>query len=559
MQSSNKGVMNSHSLGSLIFSALLMLTACGSALTVTPLKGPQTGVIVSSEQFVASNQRCSSQFTRIDLPHITTGGTNGSALYASNGSGVAVGDLNGDNRPEVVYGNIVGTVTIFVNDGDFIFHPVQTTLADVRSLAIVDTDGDGTRELVATRRFSPPVIGYLTPTGFSFTAMPDVYTAFYAMGWQDINRDGALDVVMGTYDNEQLQHQGQIFQTRGGGGVFVYTQQNGQYVQNRLNQQAQALALIFPDIDHDGRADILVGNDFNEPDAAWTVTQNGYTPVAPFSQTTENTMSLDYADTDNNGTFDIFATDMKPYDQSVATMARWLPAMLKLTRPLSADDPQYTENTLQSWDGTRWHNTAYDLQLDATGWSWSATFADLDNNGWQDLYVVNGMKATDLLRYLPNGELSEEDMLFQTTNAKTYAIADRGLQKTGSGRAASTVDLDNDGDLDVVVNPIDGPAQLYRNELCGTNSIEVSLIDETAQNRDAVGAIVSIDSAQGIQMRSVQVSSGYLSGRSTTVHFGLGTETAVPALHIQWADGTSSSISALVSGRHYTMTRKAAP
>jgi len=551
--------MHTHSTRSLIISALLMLTACGSALSFVPPQGTPVASILSSQSFNQSQQPCSEQFSRIDLPHFTSGGTNGSALYASNGTGVAVGDLNGDHRPDVVYGNIVGTVTIFVNDGDFTFTPVTTTLSDVRSLAIVDTDGDGTRELVATRRFAPPIIGTLTPAGFTFSEMPDVYTAFYAMGWQDINADGTLDAVLGTYDNEQLQYQGLIFQTRGGGGVFVYTQENGRFLQNRLNQHAQALALIFPDLNDDGRADILVGNDFNEPDAAWTVTPSGYTPIAPFSQTTENTMSLDYADTDNNGVLDIFAADMKPYDQSVTTMAQWLPAMLKLTRPLSADDPQYIENTLQMWDGTNWQNTAYNLQLDATGWSWSATFADLDNNGWQDLYVVNGMKANDLLAYLPNGELSEDDLLFQTSDAKKYTITQRGLQHTGSGRAASMVDLDNDGDLDVVVNPIDGPAQLYRNNLCGTQSIIMTLIDESSRNRDAVGAVVRIQSPMGSQMRSVQVSSGYLSGRSTTIHFGLGTDTTVPTMHIQWPDGTYSMIDSLHSGAHYTITRKALP
>ena len=116
-----------------------MLTACGSALSFVPPQGTSVATILSSQSFNQSQQPCSEQFSRIDLPHFTSGGSNGSALYASNGTGVAVGDLNGDNRPDVVYGNIVGTVTIFVNDGDFTFTPVTTTLSDVRSLAIVDT------------------------------------------------------------------------------------------------------------------------------------------------------------------------------------------------------------------------------------------------------------------------------------------------------------------------------------------------------------------------------------------------------------------------------------
>ena len=544
---------------SLLASAFLMLTACGSALSVSPSSAPTVAVSTQQSALEVAQQPCGFRFSRTDLPHYTSGGSTGSALYASNGSGLAVGDLTGDGQPDLVFGNIIGTVTVYVNEGNFVFTPIPTTLTDVRSLAIVDADGDGTRELYATRRFAPPIVGRLSDGEFSYEPIPNVYSAFYAMGWQDLNRDGVLDVVFGTYDNEQLQQQGLIFQTRGGGGVFVYTQMKAGFTPQRLNQAAQALAIAFPDLDQDGRIDLLVGNDFNEPDAAWTITDQGYTPVAPFAQTTENTMSLDYVDYDNNGIFDLYATDMKPYDQNVATMARWLPAMVKLTRPLTADDPQYTENTLQTWDGSRWQNRAYDLQLDATGWSWSAKFADLDNNGWQDLYVVNGMKATDLLSYLPSNELAEDDMLFVTDNSERYELVDRGISQTGSGRAATMADLDNDGDLDVVVNPIDGAAQLYRNELCQTGSIAVTLVDPTSANRDAVGAIVTVSANQHRLTRSIQVSSGYLSGQPTTAHFGLGNTQAIERITITWPDGKQSEVTGITANMHYTITRKDAP
>ena len=544
---------------SLLASAFLMLSACGNALPVSQTVHSTVAVSTERTALQVAQQPCGFRFSRTDLPHYTSGGSTGSALYASNGSGLAVGDLTGDGQPDLVFGNIVGTVTVYVNEGNFVFTPIQTTLTDVRSLAIVDADGDGSRELYATRRFAPPIVGKLTDSDFTYEPIPEVYSAFYAMGWQDLNRDGALDVVFGTYDNEQLQQQGLIFQTRGGGGVFVYTQTDTRFTPQRLNSSAQALAIAFPDLDQDGRTDLLVGNDFNEPDGAWTISDAGYTAVAPFSQTTENTMSLDYADFDNNGTFDLYATDMKPYDQSVSTMARWLPAMLKLTRPLTADDPQYTENTLHTWDGSRWRNRAYDLQLDATGWSWSAKFADLDNNGWQDLYVVNGMKATDLLSYLPDYELSEDDMLFVTDNSERYELVDRGISQTGSGRAATMADLDNDGDLDVVVNPIDGYAQLYRNELCQTASIAVTLVDPTSANRDAVGAIVTVAAGQNVLTRSIQVSSGYLSGQPTTAHFGLGDVQRIERLVVTWPDGKQSEVPDITANMHYTITRKDAP
>lgn len=539
---------------------LHVLSACASTPILMPAdKPPSASATLVSTPLLRTDAACSTQFQRTDLPHTTTGGARGSALYASNGAGVAVGDLNSDGLPDLVYGNISGTTTIFLNKGAMQFRPIATTLTDVRALAIVDVDGDGRTDLVATRRFAAPVIGHLEADTLVYAALPGVYSAFYAMGWQDLNHDGQLDVVFGTYDNEQLKEQGLIFQTRGGGGVFVYTQNDGQFTPQRLTQAAQALAIAFPDLDHDGRADVYVGNDFNTPDDAWIVNEQGYTAVAPFPQTTENTMSLDSADTDNDGTFDLYATDMKPYRQDVETLARWLPAMGKLTRPLSADDPQYTENTLYRWDGTRWYNTAYTQQLDATGWSWSATFGDLDNNGWQDLFVVNGMKATDLLNYLPNAELTEHDMLFATDDGQTYTITERGLGDTGSGRAAVMADLDLDGDLDVVVNPIDGPAQLYENRLCATHAVEIRLLDRSQHNRAAIGATLRLTTSTGTQSRQVTVGRGYLSGTDTTVHFGIADPQQATRLVVTWPDGAESTFDSVAIDQLHTITREDIP
>jgi hypothetical protein len=175
-----------------------MLTACGSALSVSPSSTPTVGFSTQQSALQVAQEPCGFRFSRTDLPHYTSGGATGSALYASNGSGLAVGDLTGDGLPDLVFGNIVGTVTVYVNEGNFVFTSIPTTLTDVRSLAIVDADGDGTRELYATRRFAPPIVGKLNDGVFSYEPVPAVFSAFYTMGWQDLDRDGVLDVVFGT-------------------------------------------------------------------------------------------------------------------------------------------------------------------------------------------------------------------------------------------------------------------------------------------------------------------------------------------------------------------------
>ena len=458
---------------------------------------------------------------------------------------------------DIALGNLLGPVRLLFNQGNLTFRAVDTTLSDVRALSIVDTDGDGVKELVATRRFKRPVIGNWNDNTMSFVDMPNVYTPFYAMGWHDLNRDGLLDVVFGTYDTEQLQNQGLIFNQRGGGGVFVYMNDGTTFQPTRLNSAADALAIAFPDLDHDGTPDIYVGNDFNRSEGIWLNKTTGWEAYEPFRQTTENTMGIDVADFNNDGYLDIFASDMKPYSQDPETMAIWLPAMRKLTRPLTADDPQYAENTLFSWNGQRWENKAYSLQVDASGWSWSGKFGDLDNDGWQELYVVNGMIAKDLLDHIDQAELRERNMLFHNLAGERFKLVDWGLADKSSGRSMSMHDFDNDGDLDIVVNPLDSPALLFENRMCGGQSVAVSLMDPSSANRFAIGATIQVRSGTMIMTRVVRSESGYLSGDSHRVHIGLGNDARIDEIRVIWPDNSQSTITNVQPDNHILITKGA--
>lgn len=533
--------------------ASLLLSACGGVQTST-VPRVTAEVSIASTPF-SDATACENRFVRHELPHITSSGELGSYVYTSNGSGLAVGDIDGDELDDIALGNLAGPVRILFNQGNLAFTPFETSISDVRALSIVDTDGNGTKELVATHRFKRPVIGTWNQNTMTFLEMPNIYSSFYAMGWHDLNRDGHLDVVLGTYDTEQLQKQGLIFNQRGGGGVFVYMREGNAYQPTRLNTAADALAIAFPDIDHDGTPDIYVGNDFNRSEGIWLNQSGTWQPVTPFSQTTENTMGIDVADYNNDGQLDIFATDMKPYSQDPQTMAIWLPAMRKLTRPLTADDPQYAENTLFSWNGARWENHAYALQVDASGWSWSGKFGDLDNDGWQELYVVNGMIAKDLLNHLSDAELREKNMLFHNLAGKRFKAVDWGLSDDQSGRSMSMHDFDGDGDLDVVVNPLDAPAVLFENRMCGGQSVEVALNDPLSANRYAIGATISVYANQQVYTRFVRSESGYLSGDSHRVHVGLGNTTHIDEIRVMWPDGTQSQITDIPINHQIEITK----
>ena len=490
---------------------------------------------------------CSS-FVAHDLAHITRAATRIPALYDSNGAGLAVGDLDGDGDQDIVLANLAGANTLLWNEGDLHFRAEPLGNGRIRGLTIVDVDSDGRLDIVGTRQFDKPVWWRNAGAGhFEETTLPGVHNWFYAHTWADLDGDGDLDLVAASYDTEIQKQQGLIFQYRGGGvGVFVYERRGDAFVAHRLTDQADALAIALPDLNGDGRRDIWIANDFNRPDYVWTqgAAISEWTPFVLPERISENPMSLDLGDVDNNGMAELFATDMKPVRKDEATMAQWLPAMRRLTRPLSSADPQYAENMLlvRGADG-RWRNEAYERRIDSTGWSWSGVFGDLDHDGWLDLYVVNGMIAAGLLDYLPDSELVEANVALRNTGNGRFAMAPEwGLGAQRSGRGMAMADFDGDGDLDIVVNNLMTPAQLFENRLCGGASLLVDLRMPGSANAAAIGAELTLITNVGAFHRDVRATAGYLSGATSQVHFGFPVDAVLERLEVRWPDGAVSVI-----------------
>ena len=546
--------------GALTTTFVFLLTGCwpfqaNEAPSVAP-------VTVAVQPFNAPNAPCTDTFAVHQLDHITAIEGEVVRMFESNGAGLAINDLDNDGDLDLVLGNLAGPNSLYWNEGNLTFRKQTLPHGDTRGVATVDVDGDGWLDLIFTRRLTAPTHWHnrlanvdestaaTDELGFVETFLPGLAKQAYAMAWGDIDKDGDVDLVTGSYDLALEMALGDKFRNGPGAGIYYYANEGEQFTVNFLTRHAQTLALLLLDVDGDGWQDIVAGNDFDQPDLIWRYDPSGWQATTPFTQTTQNTMSFDTGDINNDGSLELFAADMMPYAHDAATMAAWQPVMDRMPHVMQAGDPQIMANVLQmrQTDG-RFANLSPENGVAATGWSWSAKFGDLDNDGFLDLYVVNGMAALDLFDHLPNNELVEENQVFQNQAGQGFSPAPAwGLNATEGGRGMSMGDLDNDGDLDIVVNNLLRPAKLFENQLCGGASLQVDLAWPESKNSHALGAQLILHTDKGNLTRDVRAVSGYLSGDPTRVHFGFPADAVLTSLDIHWPDGATSTIDAPATG-----------
>jgi hypothetical protein len=543
----------------------LILVAC-QAQTRPVTKVPATTVPVSvAIQPLQAQATCQGHFVTHTLPFATGTRLREINTYESNGAGVAVNDLDGDGDLDLVFASIDRESVILWNEGNLTFAPEPLASRFTRAVATVDVDGDGLLDLVFTHRGQATLSLWQNQGGNQAGArfvqghLPGVESYGYTMAWADLTGDGALDLVTGSY-NIDLEAQGMAEPERDArAGVTLYARQGDRYIAEPLAPNAEALALALIDLNRDGLRDIWVANDFDLPDRIWLRVGDAWQPALPFSQISFSTMSIDWGDIANDGTLALFTTDMNPYDTAVATLARWLPVIKELEgrNDRYAGEAQQMINMLQRPKaGAQWQNESTARGIDATGWSWAGKFGDLDQDGYLDAYVVNGMIAANLFRHLPNGELVEENQAFRNDGrGHFYRAPAWQLGSTASGRGMIMGDLDNDGDLDIVVNNLRKSAQLFENQLCGGTSLQVELRWPASANFFGVGAQLVLTTDQGIMQRDVRATSGYLSGDPVRVHFGFSADAQLHSLQIQWPDGAASVVHEPKGAALLTVTR----
>ncbi len=344
------------------------------------------------------------------------------------------------------------------------------------------------------------------------------------------------------------------------------------------------LGLALTDLNDDGFPDSYVSNDYEVPDYLYVNNGDGtFTDQLAdrIDHTSHFSMGSDIADVNNDGAPDIFTLDMLPDEdrRRKLLMADDNRSRHDLNRA-SGFPEQRMRNMLQlnRGDGT-FAEVGQLAGVAATDWSWSALLADLDNDGFKDLHVTNGYVRDytnmDFIKYMDDfvrtrGRLQRADVLellkhmeaseisnFAFANTGGYAFEDRtaawGLQRPSNSNGAVAADLDNDGDLDLVVSNNNGPAFLYKNGTEQTHFLQVQLSGD-APNTSAIGAVVTLHYDSSLQRQELYPNRGYLSAGPTVLHFGLGAGTQVPRLTVRWPGGKTREFREVAADQRLTLT-----
>ena len=524
-----------------------------------------------------------------------------------NGAGVALGDINNDGLIDIYFtGNLVDNA-LYLNRGDFKFEDITETAGvgceNIWSsgATFVDINQDGWLDLYVCKsgmpggknRHNELFINQKDNTfkevsaeyGLNITGL-SVQAAFF-----DYDLDGDLDCYLlnnsmrsvGAYD--LIENQRNIPDTEGNrllenrNGFFVNVSEEAGIYSSKIGF---GLGITLSDFNNDLWPDLFISNDFFEKDYLYINNQKGgFDEMGDtyFNATSMGSMGADAADIDNDLNTDLMVTEMLPETLSrkklKASYESWDKHQLAKSKGYGN---QFPRNVLQRNMGAEtFAEISRIAGVEGSEWSWAALFFDMDNDGLKDLYISNGIHKDlldrDYLTFMANDEkvrqLIEEDndVLSKLIDVMPSAAVPNGAYKNKGGFQFENVrelwgfetpsfsngsaygDLDNDGDLDLVVNNINAPAFVYKNNSTENNYVQISL-KGFEKNTFAIGSKVILHQEGQKSMLEQFPSRGFQSAISNRLHFGLGQNARIDSIEILWPDQKRSVLKEVAANQH---------
>ncbi|WP_228027866.1 VCBS repeat-containing protein [Costertonia aggregata] len=512
-------------------------------------------------------------------------------IYYYNGGGVAVGDINNDGLSDIFFVSNQRENKLYLNKGGLKFEDV-TTSSKISSASswntgatMVDVNGDGYLDI-----YLCAVSGLLDFKGHNELFINNGDGTFsekskeYGLDFKgfstqsyffDYDKDDDLDVYIVNHAiHTTLSHGPADARNKREPlvGDVLLKNENGKFIDVSEHTNiyggvnGYGLSASIADYNNDGWEDIYVCNDFHEDDYYYINNQDGTFKESlskSFSTISRFSMGSDAADINNDGFTDLVTLDMLPSDERLVKETEGDDAMFNMQNQLKnlGYKDQYSRNMLQiNKFGKYFQETAFLNGVSSTDWSWAPLLADFNNDGYQDLFITNGIlrrpnyldfkqyvssafknrspnKGTQWLynsiNEMPSGEVANQIFkggLEKFTNESGNWIPDTPSFSNG----AVYSDLDNDGDLDIVVNNLNNVADIYEN-LSNEEKNYISLnFEYRDKNSRGIGTKALIYTKNKMQSKRLLKSRGFLSSVDSKLNFGLDTVSKIDSIKIIW-------------------------